>query len=629
MSSFFPHLRRLLILVCLAQTLLVSAVWADQDDLIINREVWRDPTGTTTIDQVVEALFAQIEGIFAGGYTGDTVWMRLLIRPAPDKGRLQLRIEPVYLNEITLYCPDPTQPEGWRSWKTGNGVPWRDRPLADIGLGFELQLLTETTCYLRLNTLSNALLHLEAVPEHQSSQQQIYKTLWQGLYLSVILWIVFWALQDYFLNRDRLPLVFALTYTCYLLYLLGIMGYLSLLLPEQKTIPQITSFFVTLATLSSVIFHRSLLNHFVLPRFSILSLNILLAGVAFACVLLLAGYIRYALPMSSLVALLAGPTLFVVSLTAKGNDGLSNRQLRIYYGLLFISVISYIAPILGLTKASGWVLYGALMQGLVSAILFAHLLHMRSRQLYDQRTRAQLKLILSEHQIAQHKALLAEQASFAAMLTHEVKNPLAAIRLSLDAMPPADSPAAQRRYSRIDHALRDIDALVERFALSDRIEQKGRSLQLAEVDLPDLIEECVTQKAQSAARIVVAVDKNIPRITTDPYLLSIAVGNLLENALKYSPADSAVDLHLIAQSATDAPAALLIEVANLPGQAGTPDPLKVFDKYYRGEGTSRQSGFGLGLYLVREIAEQLGGQIECAATDTHIVFRLWLPIISH
>jgi signal transduction histidine kinase len=80
------------------------------------------------------------------------------------------------------------------------------------------------------------------------------------------------------------------------------------------------------------------------------------------------------------------------------------------------------------------VLYGALVQGLIASILMGGLQHWRARLLARQASQAQHRLLLSEQQLALRDEQLVEQERFMTMLTHELKTPLASIRLSLDAM---------------------------------------------------------------------------------------------------------------------------------------------------------------------------------------------------
>ena len=107
----------------------------------------------------------------------------------------------------------------------------------------------------------------------------------------------------------------------------------------------------------------------------------------------------------------------------------------------------------------------------------------------------------------------------------------------------------------------------------------------------------------------------------EPGLFTQAVSNLIENALKYSPAGSRVDVAL-----AEAPEGRLeITVENDAGQAGMPDPARVFERYYRSPRALSQIGSGLGLYLVQGLVRILGGGIAYEPQGGRVRFRLWLP----
>ena len=107
------------------------------------------------------------------------------------------------------------------------------------------------------------------------------------------------------------------------------------------------------------------------------------------------------------------------------------------------------------------------------------------------------------------------------------------------------------------------------------------------------------------------------------------VGNMLENALAYSPPGSPVEVRLREDTACS-PRQMVLTVCNAPGKAGVPDAQQVFHKYYRTDGAHQRTGSGLGLYLVKSLAEREQGNIayrtEAAADGSmRVVFELRLP----
>jgi signal transduction histidine kinase len=108
-------------------------------------------------------------------------------------------------------------------------------------------------------------------------------------------------------------------------------------------------------------------------------------------------------------------------------------------------------------------------------------------------------------------------------------------------------------------------------------------------------------------------------------LLRIAIANLLDNALKYAAPDTPIAVRLTLASQASTPG-IRLNIANVPGRAGWPDADRVFTKYYRGRRAQSQTGSGLGLYLVRVIADRLGAQVAYRPNDATVVFEFWLPL---
>ena len=581
-----------------------------------------------TLREVVTAPFTPFNGIFAGGYTSDTLWVRLKVKPATDQQNLVLQIQPTYLGMVTLYTPDTPPSVSWSEQTTGSSIPWQDRPLSSLNLGFTIHPTEPTLYFLRIRTTSNALIKPQVLTSVVAAHHEITNVLWQGLYMALILWIVLWALHDYALNKDRVILIFAITYVVYLAYVLAILGYLAPIFSDTDQLPLITFGIVTLAVAASLYFHRTLLSLFDISPIARWTLNALLVSSMLAIGLLLTGHSQLALKLNSLLALLASPLLFLASLSAR-KDALPSRfRLRLLYGILSIFIFSYAAPLLGWMSASDWTLYGALVQGMISAMLFGHLLHVRSRQLVDHKNQSTLALQMSAHELELQKTRLADQGRFTAMLTHELKNPLATIRLNVDTLGQSTSDLDEKKHKRISQAFQDIDTLIERCVQTDRLEQGSHTLQISPVSLKQLLSEWQGQNDPDQ-RIRMETDCALEHIYTDPQQLTVIVSNVLENAIKYSPPHSPVTIRLHNEQNPNGHPGIRMEVSNLPGPAGWPDSEHAFEKYHRGNATSRHNGTGLGLYLVKGLVEQLGGQVSWRPHPDHIVLSLWFPQSLH
>lgn len=607
----------------------------DKSDHVTQIEVYFDEGARLNIDTVQGAAFERVDRLHLPGYFDGASWLRLHVKPAADGRPLFVRIRPYNRNHLVLFEPDPRSRTGWRQSETGNGVAWQDRAAFSRDLGFVINPKETTTYFLRLQTLGGSSLDVQVLSEPEAERQELMDSLWRMGYFLVILSIVAWAIHQYTLSQDWLLLGFAFVHAAYVFMAMMTLGYLDVLLPSADWGDELLFWTVLATTGLCLFFHRQLLTQFAIPLWSRRIVDATLLANLSAFALMALGEEITALKFNSVLILVSIPLLLLIALQARGNDALSRRTLIIYYTLLTVSAFAHLLPVLGVVLLprvfavnitylgdSTSLLYGHLNYGFVSALLFGHLLHARARASQQQKLAIALELGLSERELRWQKERLNEQERFMAMLTHELKNPLASIRLSLDAFVPEERPEVLARYQRIGRAVQDIDALLERCVMVDSIEQDRVKMFVVRLDPEEVIND-VLAKFAVAYRVQVSCELDLPLMETDRHLLSTALTNLVENALKYAPENSVVALNVRA----DGEDAVVFQVCNAVGSAGLPDSRRMFEKYHRGKHTNGHRGTGLGLYLVQWIAERLGGRISVdLAQPNRIAFQLWLPL---
>ena len=222
--------------------------------------------------------------------------------------------------------------------------------------------------------------------------------------------------------------------------------------------------------------------------------------------------------------------------------------------------------------------------------------------------------------------------SFINAVTHELKTPVASIRLYLQTLQTRDLDEARRRdFYRImlddsDRLLTTIEQVLRAGSVSSRLRRR------TPVDLTRIVEDCV---ARARTRFHVDGDALVyeerlggadATVAGDPEELEAAVWNLIDNAVKYSPADVHVRVAVEAVEGDR----LAVRVIDR-GVGISPAELKrVFKRFYRipGPSTSRSRGSsGLGLFIVRSIARRHGGRAfaESAGAGQGSTFTLLLP----
>jgi len=207
--------------------------------------------------------------------------------------------------------------------------------------------------------------------------------------------------------------------------------------------------------------------------------------------------------------------------------------------------------------------------------------------------------------VQSHKSLLANAS-------HELRSPLTRIRMGLELMQgpgPAPLPAAR---AEIERNIAELDQLVDEILLASRLDADASTGGTIEsVDLLGLAaEECVRVDADLVAggEDAAAAAAGAPlEVQGDAKLLRRAVRNLLENARRYSQGEITLAL---AREGTDS----VLRVCDHGPGVPPAQRERIFEPFYRLPGASERSGgVGLGLALVRSIAERHGGSVRCDA----------------
>lgn len=191
--------------------------------------------------------------------------------------------------------------------------------------------------------------------------------------------------------------------------------------------------------------------------------------------------------------------------------------------------------------------------------------------------------------------LVAAHAGLLANASHELRSPLARLRMAVDLYEAGPTPALK---AEIVASLGELDGLVEEILIASRLERIGAIGPLEPVDLAALA-------AEEGARVGATVSGSAPPVMADGRLLRRLVRNLMQNAERHGA--SPIAAHV---SATAGGVRLTVDDAG-PGIAVV-ERERVFEPFYRPAGRSEAvGGWGLGLALVRMIARRHGGEAGC------------------
>ena len=211
------------------------------------------------------------------------------------------------------------------------------------------------------------------------------------------------------------------------------------------------------------------------------------------------------------------------------------------------------------------------------------------------------------------ETLIADKTRLLANTSHELRTPLTRVRMALALLGDAPRPEL---LERIDRDIEDLDTLIGELLVASRLDAPEQAPVRDPVDLLALAAE------EASALEGVEVRGESAEVPGDPRLLRRLVRNLLENALLHGEPPVEVEVHRQAER---------VHLVVLDRGPGIPESERerIFEPFYRPAGhSSAEGGLGLGLALVRQIAERHGGRIRCEpGTPRGTRFELDLPSI--
>jgi signal transduction histidine kinase len=209
--------------------------------------------------------------------------------------------------------------------------------------------------------------------------------------------------------------------------------------------------------------------------------------------------------------------------------------------------------------------------------------------------------------IKKERRLQDQKKNFLLSVTHELKSPLASIKLLLQTIQKREL-TRQQVQSFIDKALLDIerlDDMVENMLLASKIDNRSYTFPKAEFNLSALVDSIVNRlqlnKCDLTQQLINAEIEPKIQFTGDKFALTSVVTNLIENAIKYSGPCEVVDVKLYSRDSK-----IYLEVADHGIGIADTEKNRIFDKFYRvgSEDTRNTKGTGLGLYIVKEVLDE-------------------------
>jgi two-component system, sensor histidine kinase LadS len=612
--------------------------------------VFADDTGRETIDSIAgmsPSQFRKLNGSLSAGYTRKAHWLRIAVRRgAGSPSRWLLELGPGYLDDVRLFTPESGHNAGFRERRSGDLLPLAARDVVHRHFVFRMDLPQSAapyTFYLRLQSTSTLMAHIKFWEESQFMAELPAEYLVLGAFLGLFCLMLVYSATYWYVLRERYLILFVALVFSMLIAYFGTNG-----LAEEYLFPmhpKLANLFAPIGSCLLVFFGFWFFLDFLQVRQRHPWLSKAYVATMFLSLIAIPGaifdyYVEIA-PLLMLASLFSLPLCLVVAWRSIGLDILGSRWVASAYAWYCVMVGSNLVSVLGFATSQKFMVFGWQYGAPIYVIFLMSGVLTRAREMERRRDQAIANSISAEARADIAHAQREEKSKFLSLMAHELKTPLAEIDAAVQALGYAytgQEPDVQRRHHRIREAVSRLNALLEDSLAVVRNETESNApffFRPSRVALAGLWRTLQTAYATSKFDSVRFNTAPTIEFTGDSTLLRFAIGNLLDNALKYGVADQPVTVSVREQLHSNR-CGIAFEVAS--AFAGTVDEdFEVwFEKFSRGKGSVNKEGVGLGLYLVRLIADAHGGGAycyqrsdDCGAFPTWIVATLWIPLADN
>ncbi len=208
-----------------------------------------------------------------------------------------------------------------------------------------------------------------------------------------------------------------------------------------------------------------------------------------------------------------------------------------------------------------------------------------------------------------------QQQNFMMAVTHELKSPIAVAKLNLETLR-KHKLDEEKQAKLLDNTIREtnrLDQLCNNILLASQFEHQKYQPYLERLDFSQLMQQGVEElKGRIASHPLTSFIQPGIELQADRFMMQLLLNNLVENAVKYAPKGTEIQVRLYTETEEDDEEPVLkLEICDEGEGIDPAERKRIFEKFYRigNENTRKSKGSGLGLYLAQKIVEQHGGQI--------------------
>ena len=205
-------------------------------------------------------------------------------------------------------------------------------------------------------------------------------------------------------------------------------------------------------------------------------------------------------------------------------------------------------------------------------------------------------------------------------ISHQTKTPITNLSLYISLL--EDDPKDEY-LEIIKYELNKLEFLIQNLVKSSRLESDIISLQKHQANLKDIVEDVLREFKVILEEKCISIDLKAEDLifNLDERWLKEAIHNLVDNAIKYSPNGSTINISIYKSYLN-----YNLDIENECKDLSEETLPKIFERFYRGKNSVSKDGLGLGLFIAREIIEKHGGNIRASLDENRIKFSVDFPL---
>jgi signal transduction histidine kinase len=602
-------------------------------------EVFEDKNNAYSVEDVsrnsMDALFQRWNGNASAlelGHSRSAWWLKIILHnDGKNSIHRFLEIANSHLADVNFY--EPVNDGGYKEYATGNLKPFDTRQISTRYFVFPVDVGPDVikTYYIQIRSSTQLFIPVKLWDERNYQKNEKNNYAFQSFYFGIVLVLSLLSLFYFFALRDLLyikylALLLAVTFTVY-----SLNGMLKeYVIQDSMVWSQHAAAFGAAFSIALLL---NFMRHFLGVKESMPMMDAIIKRMV----------IIYPFPMLAIslypskMYVIAGQfiTMTVIIFAMVFALWLAFKKIRMAYFFVFAYSIPFVVLLINLLSSAKfipqvWDVPGSTQVAfLIEMLVFSLALIDRTYQMRKQNEASKNTIISLQLQLVESlrekenklenliEKRYKELRHFIDMLSHEIKTPMSVIRMFIE----MGNQRPQLKKNALT-AIQDIDTIIDQCIETDQLENESISANPKCFSINILVSDIIELKL-NATRININ-STVIELLHTDPMILTRTISNLIDNALKYSPSDSEILIN-INEKTIQSQSGVEFEIRNTPDVAGFPDPMKIFEKYYRSQGAHTKTGSGLGLHLVKSFADLLGAKIDYCVENKQVVFKLWIP----